>query len=219
MQGFESICGQADQADIDELIGVTEKAFLLAAQIRQKLKHKGYLLEEYLSHFMRSALTCGGMPEESGFASGDDLCTLITRVMDGQTDESPFFGTVKSYVDTHPMAYHDWTTRCSLYAAALFGDYIRYQAKNYRDFLDEQLRVALDAADLENLRERINAIVGPEKMKKLERLLCRAFLAVLPMTAFFQKMNASLLYELTYRDSETGRPTVGLWLDFVQSLV
>ena len=187
-----------------------DEFFRLAAKIHQQLGKQGELLETYLSIFFAAALRVCEVPEA---ARGDELSDRITRALDGQAGDLPFYGAVKRYVKAHPLPYTSRETRRHYYAVALFGKYLSSRAGERRAYYRERLRPVLDTAECDALRREINGIVGPELMERLNVLFWQGFLFVKPMAAFMQCMCVTLMRNLLAQDRVTGRPVLGLWLD------
>jgi len=214
MERFSEYQDVYGKIDIDNQVGIINQMFKSAAEIRQRLGKKGYLLENYLSLFLESVIAaCDNFLTTEGDCLSNELNGLILRVMDGKTDNNPFYETVKNYIDSHPLNYQEKVTRHRFYSTALFADYLTYRAKGHREFLSESIRHTADNVLVGKLHEEINGIIGSGSMEKLNLLLGKVFLSVLPMNTFIQMISISLADCLTYRDCETSRLIVGLWLD------
>ena len=206
---FEAFYGAAD---IDKHVDTIKEAFTLAADIRQKLGKKGYILESYLSDFLNGVLTGSTVPNV--FAD-DELIGVVRHAMEGKADGNPFYDAAKSYIDAHPLSYQEQATRHSLYSAALLGDYLKYKADEHWAKLSDRFSGVLDTAAFDQQYEEISALIGSKPMEKLEALLQWAFLFITPMDVFIRDMNTALLHNLLYRDQESSRLTLGLWLDMM----
>jgi len=200
--------------NVDSLADSLDDAFALAAEIRRALGPNGHYLEKYLSRFLRGIQICADSLNQGGVNALTELRSLIVCAMNGEIDKSPFYSTVRNYIDTHPLAFQEWETQRAFYTAALFRDYLQYKAKEYRERLEEQLET-IRTSTFSRQRKKIDDSIGPDAMKDLDLLLYKAFMPILPAAFLFQEMSVSLLFDLAHKDTETNRLMVELWLDAI----
>lgn len=189
-----------------------------AAEIRQKLGVRGYLLDNYLSMFLEAANTMlTSEVAEEGFSRSNDLRKLCFSVLDGSEKEKghPLYNRA---VNTHlekldMMQYQERQTKMNLFYTLLFDEFLPLAVNQYLEEAKNEISNAYDQPTFLSLYRDIVEEVGEPLMESLNLRLKQRFLVAPLASVFVQGLNNDLLYTLTTRDRETSRQVFQLLLD------
>lgn len=196
--------------------------FRLAKRIRLGLGPKGYLLDNYLSMVLQG-LDWGSPADlaEDGAQAAYLLQTeLLSSVVDGKEPETPhpLFEQVRSiYENSGIPAYQEHRTRMYLLMALAEG---KLREHTISKFVGKQETYwitprEVDIYSLQEVYDKIIALVDESLMEELNRMLKRLFLNISPLSAFLKGFTNDLLYQLTYRDNENSKQIFQLLLDIL----
>ena len=187
-----------------------------AAEIRNKLGDRKYLLDRYLVQLLESANTFVSQEVvQDGYDNSDNLNAIVTQVLRKEPEEIPTHvgSMVREYVQGHSLPYREEQTRIHAYTAMFSLRYFEFVAERYIDNQDEGLYLAYDYTQLGSLFDSIAGILGSKgEMEKLNELFFKCFLRTSPMELYRQGHIAGLIDTLLYRDIESDHTVMQLLL-------
>lgn len=191
----------------------------LAAQIRQQLGPKGYLLDSYLDLVLQG-LNIGITSEtaEIGTQAAYQLqLTLLSNIVNGREPKMPhpLCDWVQKIYEQHPEihAYQESRTRMYLLMGLAEEELLKYVLS---EFMAKQETVRIGSGDivsLNELYERISGYVEESLLEELNQRLLRRFQLTPVLSAFLQGFADDLLYQLTWRDPESSKQIFQILLD------
>lgn len=218
MNIFEQHAGFTGRFDADSTGGSLLSLFSQAAEIRQKLGVRGYLLDNYLSMFLAAANTVLSFEAaEEGFSRSNDLRKLCFSILDGSEKEKghPLYNRA---MNTHlekreMMQYQERQTKMNLFYTFMFDEFLPFAVGQYLEEAKNEISNAYDQPTFLSLYRDIAEEVGEPLMESLNLRLKQRFLVAPLASVFVQGLNNDLLYTLTTRDRETSRQVFQLLLD------
>ena len=191
----------------------------LAAQIRQQLGPKGYLLDSYLDLVLQG-LNIGIISEtaEIGTQAAYQLqLTLLSNIVNGREPKMPhpLCDWVQKIYEQHPEihAYQESRTRMYLLMGLAEEELLKYVLS---EFMAKQETVRIGSGDivsLNELYERISGYVEESLLEELNQRLLRRFQLTPVLSAFIQGFADDLLFQLTWRDPESSKQIFQILLD------
>ena len=212
----KDFCGEDNAGKQEQSIW---ELFDLAANLRGRLREQGYLIDTHLRMLMSATETVPlNMVSEDGFLAASELRSILLYALwgEGRGRDHPLYAKAKEYIDRHPTRLQERYTQKAFYFAALFGEFFEYKMIEYRNELEENIRLYahLDPIRLQENRKRLCGLLGGESdIRRLEDLFRDCFLPVMPVDSFKQGLMFALLSELLSHDEESSRLIFQLILD------
>ena len=218
MNIFEQHSGFTGRFDTDSTGGTLLSLLTQAAEIRQKLGVRGYLLDNYLAMFLEAANTVLSFEAaEEGFSRSNDLRKLCFSILDNTEKEKdhPLFNrAVNTYLEKRDMMqYQERQTKMNLFYTFMFDEFLPISVGQFLGKAKEDISKAYDRPTFLSLYRDIVAEVGEPLMESLNLRLKQRFLMAPLTSVFVQGLNNDLLYTLTTRDRETSRQVFQLLID------
>lgn len=218
MNIFEQHAGFTGRFDADSTGDSLLSLFTQAAEIRQKLGVRGYLLNNYLSMFLAAANTVLSFEAaEEGFGRSNDLRKLCFSVLDGtekEKDHPLYSRAVNIHLEKREMMqYQERQTKMNLFYTIMFDEFLPLAVGQYLEEAKENISNAYDRPTFLSLYRDIVEEAGEPLMESLNLRLKQRFLVAPLVSVFVQGLNNDLLYSLTTRDRETSRQVFQLLLD------
>lgn len=179
----------------------------LAAEIRERLGVKGYLMDKYLSLILETAnqVLCHDAATQR-FDAGSELRRICTSFLKNEpVTEHPFFEKVKALIGSQPLDFQERVTKCDIYFSLLTDEFLASALDEQIANWTDRIREDLDIIYLRDLFRNISSVVGEDKMEELNLLMKQRFFRVSPADVFVQGFTNDLLYCLNHRDVETGK--------------
>ena len=190
----------------------------LAKDIRQKLGERGYLLDHYLSLFLKPMSKISAFHAlDEGFHSVTEYFFLCKDVVEGTEakKEHRLYPKVLSAYEQNPFlsTFHLESTRYDLLYALMADDFLKDALERFISEQSQKLNGFLDEVLLHELFTEISESTEEELMGALNLALKERFLFA-PLTACFtQGFMTDLLSRLAIRDIQTNKQIFQLLLD------
>lgn len=171
--------------------------FKQAEELKYILGAKGYILDHYISMFFHLIVQIDivGLQDEAS----ETMADIMKSIFDIETEN------IFSYQEEH--------TRQILFLLSNADKFLNQALDEFIEKKSFEFGSAVDIVDLRQTEEKLNELMGMEKMKCFKEMLLRCFLSCSLSSLFLINMSVELARRFITRDIETDMEIFRIYLN------
>lgn len=187
---LETMLKASGSVEVEEHIKLRRETLLTVKKMRGKLGVRGDLVDEYILAMFKalSKISVLDAVDEGYQDAATELRDLVIGIHKDHVSviSHPFYNTAKEYISLYPCPSDDIYT--DFYCSCLNLEYTDFALKRYMDNRETVVSEALNEANIEEVKARMNEVADPKDLEQLCDLICRHFIIAFPAKIFIQCM-------------------------------
>lgn len=171
--------------------------FKQAEELKYILGTKGYILDHYISMFFHLIVQIDIVGLQDG--ASETMADIMKSIFDIETEN------IFSYQEEH--------TRQILFLLSNADKFLNQALDEFIEKKSFEFGSAVDIVDLRQTEEKLNELMGMEKMKCFKEMLLRCFLSCSLSSLFLINMSVELARRFITRDIETDMEIFRIYLN------